>query len=102
MSGGHSDSVLIVVIILLCSPVFILPSSLYSLTMFIATYIAFEILNHVELVYGRIIAVTLALAVNLLTDHFMTKQMFRLMEYIMEYIAKKLFSSKSLWEPSPP
>lgn len=93
--------VLLVVIILLCSLVFILPSSLYSLTMFVTMYAAFEILNHIESIYGRIIAVALALAVNLLTDHFMTKQMFRLMKYVMEYITEKLFSSETLPEPSP-
>ena len=86
--------ILIVIIIILCSLVFILPSSLYSLTMFIAMYAAFNILNGMESVYGRIITVALALTINLLLDRFLTEQMFYLMRYIVRYIKEKLFSSE--------
>ena len=51
--------ILVVIVILLCSLIFVLPSSLYSLTMFAAMYIAFNILNGMESVYGRIITVSL-------------------------------------------
>ena len=63
-------------------------------------YIAFNILNGMESVYGRIITVSLALVVNLLLDRFLTDQMFRLMKYILRYTTEKFFWSESLSEVS--
>lgn len=93
--------ILLVTVILLVSLIIVLPSSLYTFSMCVGMYAAFEMLNCIPSDWGKIIVTIPALAVNLLLDRFLTKKMFLLTKKAAAYLKEKLFAAIPLPESSP-
>lgn len=75
---------LILIILGIFSLIIVIPSALYLIIMSISLFLSYQILNYVENTLGKIITVMIALAVNIILDHFVTLLMLKILEAILD------------------